>query len=318
VASANRSFRLLAFLSCAVLATIAWSTHHLLLAGAPAVAEGMWPGVGCLLVPALGDVAPHAASYLFLAAIIGGSASGARAVLRQQRQTQALLRACRAGLQPPDDIAEAAARAAGIVGRVDVLDVPVPLAFCYGYLRPRILFSRGLLGWLSREQLTALLLHEREHLRQRDPIKIAVGRLLSSTVFFIPIVAALYRKYMVEKELAADAAAIAAQGSPSALASALAVLLEFPRGGRPEAAAGADEALDARIDALLGQPVRIGPRLGGVPLVGSVVVAVLAVLPLVLAPPPAAASLVGRALESGCHLASDARPPLAVSAWLNR
>jgi Zn-dependent protease with chaperone function len=302
----NRTFILLALLSSAVLAAIVWSTHHLLLAGAPTAVEGIWPGVGCLFLPTNGDLAPHAASYAFLVALIAGCVSGTRAVLHQQRRTHALLRACRAGLSLPDNVAEVAARTVGIGGRFDVLDAAEPLAFCYGYLQPRVLMSRGLVALLTFDELSALLIHEREHLRQRDPMKVAVGRLMTSAVFFVPAVGALYRRYLVEKELAADAAAIAAQASSVSLASALAVFLELPHETRPEAATGAEEALDARIDALLGEPVRLGPRLSRVRLLASAIAAVLVIVPLVLAPPPAAATLVGHAV-SDCHVVSAAQ-----------
>lgn len=301
----NRTFALLTTLSGALLGVALWSTHHLLLAGAPAVAAGgAWPGVACLLLPVADDLAAHVASYAFLLAIGAGLASGLRTLVRQHRQTRLLLRACLAAPSRRHRAAESVARRLGLRGRLDVVDVAAPLAFCYGYLRPRILVSRGLVAALPRRELAALLLHEREHLRQRDPLKVALGKLCASAVFFVPAVGALYRRYLVEKELAADNAAIAAQGSAASLAAALALFLERGAGpGAPALAAGADEALEARLDALLGDPVRLGPQLGHVPLLGSATIILLALLPLLVATPlQGHVTLTSHELVDGCHL----------------
>jgi hypothetical protein len=70
----------------------------------------------------------------------------------------------------------------------------------------------------------------------------------------------------------------------------------------PLAVARADEALEARLDALLGDPVRLGPQLGHIPLLGSVTIAVLALLPLLVAPPMERMALTGHEIVAGCHL----------------
>lgn len=298
----NHTFGLLAALSGALAGVLAWSTHHLLLAGAPSVAAGgPWPGFTCLLLPADDDVAPHVASYAFLLAIGAGLVSGARMLVRQHRQTRDLLRTCLASRADGYGVAEVVAQRIGLAGRLDVVDVSSPIAFCYGLFRPRVLVSRGLVADLTPLELEALLLHEREHVRQRDPLKVAIGRMLASGVFFVPAIGALYRRYLVEKELAADQAAIAAQGSASSLMTAVAVFLE--RGTRPAAptfSTGADEVLDARVGALLGDPV----RLDAVPLTRSAAVTMLAVLPLVLAAPVGHVSFTVHEITAGCHLES--------------
>ena len=262
--------------------------------------------MSCLLVPEANDIAPHIASYGFLLAIFAGFGSAARAVVRQQMRTAALLRACRTDQALPHGSVNALGSSLGLAGRLDIVDSLAPLAFCYGYLRPRIVVSRGLVGLLSREEISALLIHEREHLRQRDPLKVAVGKLLTSSVFFVPVIGALYHRYLIEKELAADAAAIATQGSSVGLTSALAALLDNAAAPRPEGAVGGDEAIEARIDALLGDRVQLWPHLTQVPLLGSVAVILLAVLPLLLAAPPAAPALSGQVPASMCH---DAATP---------
>lgn len=298
----SRTFGLLLAASTALLAAILWSTHHLLLVGAPAALRGIWPGMTCLLVPQASDLAPHLASYGFLLAIFGGFASGTRAVVLQQRRTVALVRACRAGRALPGRDVQGLASQLRLTGRVDVVDTPAPLAFCYGYLRPRVMLSRGLVDLLSAEELGALLIHEREHMQQHDPLKVAVGRLLTSAVFFVPLIRVLYQRYLIEKELAADAAAIVAQGSAAGLTSALAALLESASGMTPHGAVGGDEALDVRIDALLGEPIRLWTGLGYLPVLGSLAVTLLAFVPLIIGLPNGTAGATGPISASMCHL----------------
>ncbi|MBI4491654.1 MAG: M56 family metallopeptidase [Chloroflexi bacterium] len=303
--SPNRTFALLVVLSSGLIAVIGWSAHHLLLAGAPALANASaWPSASCLLLPLDGDYLPHLASYLFLLAIGAGTLVGLRALVQQQRQTQALLRACLAARSRRRRALDRLAWRLGLEGRLDLVDLAAPVAFCYGYLRPRILVSTGLLTLLPRPELDALLLHEREHLRQRDPLKVGLGKLLASAAFFVPALGALYRRYLVEKELAADQAAIRAQGGTTPLAAALVRLLDHGAFPNPVWSAGASEAIEARIDALLGDPVRLRLRVGRTPLLGSVAVALLAALPLLASPLLLEAAVSSQNVTAGCHLAT--------------
>jgi len=299
----DRTFGLLAGLTLALIGVTMWSAYDLVLAGAPAVAAGgAWSGAACLL-PRSDDVAPHAASYAFLAAIVAGLVSGMRSVERQQRQTRTLLRACLAARSVRHGGARSLAKRVGLQGRLDVVDVPTPLAFCYGYVRPRVLISRGLVGALRRHELIALLLHEREHLRQRDPLKVALGRLCTSAVFFVPAFGALYRRYLVEKELAADQVVVVEQGTSQSLAAALSVFLEHGAEARSALAVGGDEALDVRIDALVGDPVQLGLRLDRFHVVWSALAVLCIALPPLLASLSGQAVMAGHTIVAGCHLA---------------
>lgn len=98
------------------------------------------------------------------------------------------------------------------------------LAFCAGWLRPRVYVSTGALGLLSADELHAVLAHERHHRRMRDPLHLAGGQALSRALFFLPILRAVHERYGELAECAADAAAVrASDGDPSALASAMLV-----------------------------------------------------------------------------------------------
>jgi Zn-dependent protease with chaperone function len=64
-------------------------------------------------------------------------------------------------------------------GVVLVIDEPTPVAFCAGWLRPRVYVSKAVLERLSEAELQAVLAHERQHGARRDPLRLAIGRVLS-------------------------------------------------------------------------------------------------------------------------------------------
>ncbi|MEV6304818.1 M56 family metallopeptidase [Actinoplanes sp. NPDC051861] len=55
-------------------------------------------------------------------------------------------------------------------GEVRVLDGPLPLAYCVPGRSPRVVLSDGVLRVLDREQVDAVLAHERAHLRHRHEL----------------------------------------------------------------------------------------------------------------------------------------------------
>jgi Peptidase family M48 len=95
---------------------------------------------------------------------------------------------------------------------VCVVDVAAPLAFCAGWLHPRIYLSTATLSLLSESELRAVLAHEHHHRARRDPLRLAVGRVLSQALFFLPVLRPLHERYGDVAELTADAAALEATG----------------------------------------------------------------------------------------------------------
>jgi Zn-dependent protease with chaperone function len=130
-----------------------------------------------------------------------------------------------------------------------LVDATAPVAFCAGWLRPRVYVSSGVLERLSECELRAVLAHERQHWALRDPLRLAVGRVLCQALFFLPVLNALHSDYAEAAELTADAAALVElDGARGALASAMLTL----------GATGSDGEVaisSRRVDALLGQPV---------------------------------------------------------------
>ena len=56
------------------------------------------------------------------------------------------------------------------LGRVRVLDVAAPLAYCLPGMRSRVVLSQGTLAVLTEPELTAILRHEQAHLRARHDL----------------------------------------------------------------------------------------------------------------------------------------------------
>lgn len=124
-----------------------------------------------------------------------------------------------------------------------------PRAFCAGLLRPRVYVSTGALALLDDAALDAVLVHERQHARRRDPLRLACGRVMAGALFYVPGLGELVRRQEVLAELSADEHAIdAAAGNRSALARAM---LSFSEDSRPDDPTGID-------------PERIGHLLGDV------------------------------------------------------
>jgi bla regulator protein blaR1 len=182
----------------------------------------------------------NAAAVLLLGlASLGGAVLlvTARAAWRQIQATRRMTR----GLPVIGKLAEQPS--------VLLLDADAPVAFCAGWLRPRVYVSTGVLDRLSESELRAVLAHERQHRALRDPLRLAVGRVLCQALFFLPVLGALHSDYADAAELTADAAALVAlDGAGAPLASAMLTL----------GATGADGEVTIsprRVDALLGQPV---------------------------------------------------------------
>lgn len=109
-------------------------------------------------------------------------------------------------------------------GRIDIVEDSKIFSFCYGLLRPRVCLSTGLLRTLTEDEVKAVLLHESYHIRNRDPLKILLGKTASIMFFFIPIFAEIQNYYAFSKEIAADEV-VMKHGNKDSLISVLSKLL---------------------------------------------------------------------------------------------
>ncbi len=194
------------------------------------------------------DVRP---ALLFLVIVAAGTVAGSWSVRRQWQATRRL----RARVEelrgaPSPKLVEAAARV-GVVGRVDLVEVSEPFSFTHGLGAARIVVSRGLAASLSDAELVAVLEHERYHVRNRDPLKVFVTRLLAPMLFFLPALRELRVRYIADRELAADRRALRRHGRRP-LAGALYKVVGTPAWVQlsPAAALGGGDALEARVTQL--------------------------------------------------------------------
>ena len=151
---------------------------------------------------------------------IGIAAYGTLKLLNRIRNTNRFVARLLSPETTPSPEIEQLLHQLGLQGWVAVVAEPQPLVFCFGYLRPRLCLSTGLLAALPTEQLRAVLSHERHHLERRHPLLTLVLRTMADTFFFLPVLGETCHYLMIRMELTADVAAIQAVGRKS-LAAAL-------------------------------------------------------------------------------------------------
>ncbi|MBW7957167.1 MAG: M56 family metallopeptidase [Deltaproteobacteria bacterium] len=102
-----------------------------------------------------------------------------------------------------------------------IKDESVRAAFTYGLLKPRVYISTGLLNILSSEEAKAVLLHEINHKKRRDPLRFLALGFLKDAFFYIPAARQLASYSRLKREEEADDAAARSSYGPITLASAI-------------------------------------------------------------------------------------------------
>ena len=128
---------------------------------------------------------------------------------------------------------------------------PSPTACCVGAVRPQVIVTTGLVDRLGVDELVAVLLHEGEHARRRDPLRRAAWRAAAELLWHVPLVEWWCRRGVECSELAADRAVLQRLG-PGPLARAL-ITATTPTAGLEGAAFGT--AADLRAAQILGDPL---------------------------------------------------------------
>lgn len=129
-----------------------------------------------------------------------------------------------------------------------VFEDPQPRAFCAGLVRPRVYLSTGAVGMLDEAALRAVWLHEREHARRYDPLRLATARVLARALFFVPGLAELVHRQQALAELGADERSI--NDSPENRSALARAMLSFSDGSGAGTTVGIDPE---RVDYLLGE-----------------------------------------------------------------
>lgn len=182
------------------------------------------PRVEQLIARGPEDTADVVAALVLILAICGISL-GLATLFRQLAATAMLIRRLVAQKVAVPRSVALAASGLELDGRIDVVADGRPFSFCYWFLCPRICLSTALVDRLETDELRAVLLHERYHLRQRDPLRLVVARYFAAGLYVVPVVDELVGFYTLQKEIAADQAAVRACDGVGALARALDKLL---------------------------------------------------------------------------------------------
>jgi Zn-dependent protease with chaperone function len=137
------------------------------------------------------------------------------------------------------------------LGGVSVLEVAEPLAYCLPGVRSRVVLSRGTLSALSHPELTAILRHERAHLRARHDL-VLEGFTAVHTAFprFVRSSSALSAVRLLVELLADDAAVRAGGRRPLARALVTCACGPTPAG----ALAAGGQSTVVRVRRLSGPP----------------------------------------------------------------
>jgi Zn-dependent protease with chaperone function len=215
-------------------------------------AFAVWGAMAGVLEPMLRNrmstgLGLHAAISLIPAALLVaivaiGAVLGCASLARHAVATARLSRQIRTLRAPLPAALRHAAADAGLSGRVVLIDVSTPSSYVYHALRPCVVVSRGLLAALSDRQLRAVLEHERYHVINLDPLKLALTRATRAALYTLPLLETLQRRYLCDRELAADRRAVNACGRDP-LVGALLKVVDTPDVGRHIVAAIADPPL---------------------------------------------------------------------------
>lgn len=212
------------------------------------------------------------AAILLSAAVLSSAVAFVRVLYRVGREQRHLRRLPTAPL-PPSAAGSLGGRVAGL--HVELIPSQSVNAFCAGIVRPRVLVTRGLLERLDSEEQRAALSHELEHAASHGPLKVALARIATRTLFWFPALGDLLERYILLSELEADRAAVATT-SRSALAGALLEVVESPG---LAGAVGLSDFAGPRIDRLFDPQAALPPlfRRSSV-CVGAAVVSLVAFL----------------------------------------
>ncbi len=103
-------------------------------------------------------------------------------------------------------------------------------AMAVGIRRPVLLLDEGFVATLDDAEVEGVIAHELAHMSRRDNLIALLFGLARDLTFFIPGGTWAVRRLLVERELAADQAAIARTNRPGALAAGLVKVLDIQPG----------------------------------------------------------------------------------------
>ena len=200
---------------------------------------------------------------VFHTLLYAGLAFAAFDRIRAAQRHAHIMRALPLETPPAEGAVHLAASRAGLsVGRVRVVvGLPNP-AFTTGWWRPKVYVARDLGQRLTPDELVAVLAHEAEHVRRRDPLRLFALRALAGVLFWLPTIRRLADDLSDEAEITADDAAARQHALP--LASAI-LRLAGANVDATEPAVGFQrtDLMARRIRRLAGEDASVGTHVSG-------------------------------------------------------
>lgn len=129
-----------------------------------------------------------------------------------------------------------------------------PVAYAFGIFKSSICVSRGIIERLNEEELESLIFHEAAHIIRRDVFFIWIATILRDLMFILPISHLLVRRFIYEKEHAADEFAIKFTKNPVSLALAIVKVSKMGKNLSPAALPTFSQKItvESRVKQLLG------------------------------------------------------------------
>lgn len=122
-----------------------------------------------------------------------------------------------------------AVRQAGLEGKAAEIKTRKPIVFCFSFLSPKICISSELVKKLNEEELLAVLMHEKMHIDNMEPVKTFMVKILEKILFFLPGFKSLAKQYFIYSEMAADELATRGFKNKTPLASALCKVMDLEK-----------------------------------------------------------------------------------------
>lgn len=146
-----------------------------------------------------------------------------------------------------------------LTGKVVLVKNKSLFSFCSGIISPKIIITTALVKSLDDKELEAVLLHEKSHLKNLDPLKLLLGKTVSTMFFFLPVFSELHKSMQASNELIADMYTTKAQGGAVILRSALKKIIATPQVNLATVSAVANpDYLEIRFRRLVNPSINIG------------------------------------------------------------
>jgi beta-lactamase regulating signal transducer with metallopeptidase domain len=129
-----------------------------------------------------------------------------------------------------------------------------PVVFCFSFFNPKICISSRLVQKLDERELLAVLLHEKMHIKNMEPIKMFLVKSAEKILFFLPGLKSLAKQYFIYAEMAADELATFGFKNKTPLAGALCKVMDLEKKsalGKKQLAVSFFNITDERINKLI-------------------------------------------------------------------